>query len=369
MKKNAVPALDGITVLSVGHTLPGLYCLAVLRDLGANIIRVERPAASRGGDYKGMEAVFPVRSLTAGSDELQLDLKSAVGKAAFGRIASQVDIVLEGFRPGVMRGLGLDYEELAAANARLVYLALTGYGQSGPDSREAGHDINFLAETGVLALANPPGLPGVTFADGMAGMSAAMNILAALHRRDKTNTGAYLDGAIVDGPLSLMATEIEYEWQHRENRGVGAHHLVGSHPWYGVYKTKDDKYVALGAVEPRFYRNLVTGLGREDLLDKQFVDGDELEAIRGIIAGEIASRTRDELVVCCPDACLSPVLDTAEVLQSPVMDRVLNRDAEGNPVVRTPVRLPVGTIKKGSDTTGVLKQFGFTAAEIDELTG
>lgn len=371
MNNNETFALDGVTVLSVGHTLPGLYCMAILRDLGASVIRVERPANDRGGSYEGMEDLFPVRSWSAGTDELRLNLKAEGGSSAFRRVASRVDVVIEGFRPGVMTGLGLDYDALATENPGLIYLAITGYGQSGPDRRKAGHDINYLAETGVLALSNPPALPGVTFADGLAGLSAAMNILAALHTRNRTGTGGYIDCAIIDGPLSLMATEFEHHWLHNANRGKGETHLTGSHPWYGVYPTRDEKYVALGAVEPPFYQNLVTNLGRGDLVGRQFVEADGLASLRREFSREIASKTRDELVASCAgsESCLSPVLDTAEVLESPGAARMRAADTAGNAVVRTPVRLPPAAVQQGGDTAEVLRKFGFSEPEIKALLG
>jgi len=371
MNNNETFALDGVTVLSVGHTLPGLYCMAMLRDLGASVIRVERPASDEGGSYPGMDEQFPVRSWSAGTDELRLNLKAEGGAAAFRRIARGVDVVLEGFRPGVMARLGLDYAALVRDNPGLIGLAITGYGQSGPDRAKAGHDINYLAESGVLALSGPPALPGVTFADGLAGLSAAMNILAALHKRSRTGRGAFIDCAIIDGPLSLMATEFEHHWLHHANRGQGATHLTGSHPWYGVHRTRDEKHVALGAVEPPFYRNLVTNLGRGDLSGQQFAEGSGRAALWRELSGEMSAKTRDELVTGCAgsESCLSPVLTTAEVLESPGTARMLAADTAGNAIVRTPVRLPPAAVTQGSDTEGVLRRFGFSEVEIKDLLG
>jgi hypothetical protein len=163
------PPLAGRVVLSVGHTLPGLIGLALLRDLGAEVLRVERPRGTGGaGPYAELGAAFPSRSLLAGTSELALDLKSEEGRAAFLRLAAAADALLEGFRPGVAARLGIDAEAVCAAHPKLVYAALSGYGQEGPMSQRAGHDVNYLAETGVLGLAAPRGLPGATFADGLA---------------------------------------------------------------------------------------------------------------------------------------------------------------------------------------------------------
>ena len=257
--------LAGTLILSVGHTLPGLYCLALLRDLGAEVVRVERPASGGPSQYAGVAADFPVRSLTAGTDSVALDLKSEAGSAAFRRLARAASAVLEGFRPGVAARLGIDYASLCREHEALVYASLSGHGQEGPDSQRVGHDLNYLAETGVLGLANPIGLPGTTFADGLAGLAAALNVLAALHAAARAGRGQHLDLAIVDGPLFLMATELENFWRTGSVRGPGESHLTGRYPWYGVHPTSEGGAVAVGAVEPGFFKALCHAVGHPEL--------------------------------------------------------------------------------------------------------
>jgi alpha-methylacyl-CoA racemase len=367
----AGPPLAGHVVLSVGHTLPGYFCLALLRDLGAEVVRVERVArGTTASAYAQLSGQFPVRSLSAGTHALALDLKSEAGHATFRRLAREASAVVEGFRPGVARRLGIDYTCLCEGHAALVYASLSGFGQQGPASQRVGHDVNYLAETGVLALANPVGLPGVTFADGLAGVSAALNLVAALHAAARSGQGQQLDLAIVDGPLFLMATELEHFWQTGVARGAGATHLTGRHPWYAVHATADGGAVAVGAVEPEFHRALCTRLGHPELAVRQHAGGDELERARATIGEAFATRTRDEALALFEgvDACVSPVLATAEVADSALMQRATREPrASETPLVRSPIRLPLAPLASERRDAEVLARFGFTPDEIEAL--
>ncbi len=361
------PPLAGSVVLSVGHTLPGLTCLALLRDLGAEAVRVERPRrAGRDDPYAGLGADFPSRSLSAGTSELSLDLKTEAGKAAFLRLAAAADVVLEGFRPGVAARLGIDAAVLWADHPALVYASISGYGQRGPFSQRAGHDVNYLAETGVLGLGRPRGLPGVTFADGLAGFNAALNVVAALHAASRSGCGQYLDLAISDAPLFLMASELEHFWQSGESRGSGATHLSGRYPWYGVHATADGRAVAVGAVEPAFHAAWCRGLGRPELAAQQHAGGEALETAWEATRSAFAGRNRDEVVALFAggEACVSPVLDTAEVAASPLLERVVEPGAR---LVRSPVRTSPAKLRDEQRGAAVLERFGFGSAEIEAL--
>lgn len=360
--------LAGTVILSVGHTLPGLYCLALLRDLGAEVVRVERPVRGGPSQYADLAADFPVRSLTAGTDSVGLDLKSEPGRAAFRRLARAASAVLEGFRPGVAARLGIDYASLCQNHEALVYASVSGYGQRGPDSQRVGHDVNYLAETGVLGLANPMGLPGATFADGLAGLAAAFNILAALHAVAQGGRGQHLDLAIVDGPLFLMATELESFWRSGSARGPGDSHLTGRHPWYGVHATADGA-VALGAVEPSFHAALCSAIGHPELAARQLAEGEERERARTVFRRFFAARTRDEAIAALggADVCASPVRSTQEVAESALMQRAARTGAREEKLVRSPVRLPLPALPPERQGAQVLARFGFTPAEIDGL--
>jgi len=365
------PPLAGSLVLSVGHTLPGLTCLAALRDLGAEVVRIERPTrAGEAGAYAGLAPSFPTRSLLAGTSQLALDLKREAGRAAFRRLADHAAAVLEGFRPGVAGRLGIDHETLRAGHPELVVAALSGYGQDSPWRQRAGHDVNYLAETGVLGLASPRGLPGATFADGLAGLCAALNLVAALLAVARTGRGAFLDLAIVDAPLFLMASELEHFWQTGESRGAGDTHLTGRYPWYGVHATRDGGALAVGAVEPAFHAALCRGIGRPELAEHQLAQGEQLAAARAAFAEAFASRARDEALALFEgeDACVSPLRSTAEVARSPLMQRALRADPRtGERIVRAPVRLPPAPLAPEQTGVRVLERLGFSRDEIDAL--
>jgi crotonobetainyl-CoA:carnitine CoA-transferase CaiB-like acyl-CoA transferase len=355
-------------VLSVGHTLPGLYCLACLRDLGAEVIRIQRPAAGGpGAAYAGTAREFPLRSLAAGTHSLGLDLKRAAGRDLFLRLAEGARVVLEGFRPGVAARLGIDFEALSARNPALVYAAVSGYGQEG--ARRAGHDLNYLAEAGVLGLSEAPGPPGVTFADGLAGLSAALNVVAALAAASRTGAGQFLDLAIVDGPLFLLGAELEHHLRGGESRGAGATHLSGRFPWYGVHQTRDGERVAVGAVEPAFYAALCDGLGLSRWAGLQYPSGPELAASRAAFARAIGSQSLAELLAHFEgkDACLSPLRRVSEVAGSELAGRALREGAKGEKLVRSPVRLPPAPLAPERSGAALLQSLGVAAGEIEGL--
>jgi alpha-methylacyl-CoA racemase len=366
----AEPPFAGAVVLSVGHTLPGLFCLAMLRDLGAEVVRVERATQAGASAYAPLAGAFPIRSLTAGTHSVALDLKSDGGRATFERLSREAAVVLEGFRPGVAQRLGIDYPIVCKDHAALVYASISGYGQEGPASQRVGHDVNYLAETGVLGLSNPMGLPGVTFADGLAGTSAALNIVAALHAAARSGQGQHLDLAIVDGPLFLMATELESFWRTGASRGPGDTHLTGRYPWYTVHATADGGAVAVGAVEPAFHGALCRAIGHPELAARQHAEGAERERAREVFGEVFATRTRSQALALFDgvDACASPVFSTAEVASSALMERatraVSTREAA---LVRSPVRLPLAPLNPERHGIEVLARFAFTKTEIEAL--
>jgi len=364
--------LAGTRVVSLGHTLPGLYCLALLRDLGAEVLRIERVAkpGAAPGPYAALDGLFPMRSLRAGTSGCQLDLRDPRGREVFLRLAARADAVLEGFRPGVAARLGVDFETLARERPALVYAAVSGYGQTGPLAQRAGHDLNYLAETGVLGLANPVGLPGTTFADGLAGLSAALNLVAALAQAARSGRGCFLDLAIVDAPLFLIASELERHWQSGESRGPGDTHLTGRYPWYAVHESADGGHVAVGAVEPHFHAALVERLGLAEPGAAQFAEGEALARSRERTRAAFAARTRaeTEALLGGADACVSSVRSIAEVAASPLCERARRPGrAPDESLVRSPVRLGDAPLAAERGTARVLADAGFGAQELDRL--
>ena len=359
------PPLDGVRVLSVGHTLPGLYCIAILRDLGADVTRIERRAG--GADrFPGVAGSFPTRSLDAGTARCGLDLKQERGRALFRRLAARADVVLEGFRPGTAARLGIGPDALTGENPRLVYVALSGFGQDGPARDRVGHDLGYLAATGALAA----GPPGPTFADGLAGVSAALNVLAALRARDADGRGRVLDVAIVDGPAFLMSMEYEAHWRAGDRGGPRETHLTGAFPWYQVFETADGKHVAVSAVEPHFYASFCKLIGLPELAARQVVPPEERTAVMARVRAVIRSRTRAEWMALAAgtDACVEAVLAPGEAADAPHAARV-RRDVAGEatPLVRSPVRLEPAPVLSARDTRATLAAYAIGADEIAAL--
>jgi alpha-methylacyl-CoA racemase len=364
--------LTEVRVLSVGHTLPAMYCIPSLRDLGADVTLVEAPDAAR---YASLAGLFPTRSLLAGTARCQINLRDARGRDAYLRMARQADVILEGFRPGTSARLGVDYDTVKATNPRVIYAAISGYGQDGPARDRVGHDLNYLAAAGVLHLTGPPGgppaTPGVPFADGLAGVSAALNVVAALWQRAQTGTGCYLDIAIVDGPAFLMAMEYDYFWNTGRQRQCGDTHLGGGYPWYHVFETADGRYLSVAAVEPQFYARLCELLGRPDLKDRQFADGAQRQALFECFTKIFKSKTCDEWtdLLCNEDVCVAPVSTPGEAAETMQRSRILS--AAGASLVHSPIHLqdaaPPNPGDAPRDTAATLASFGFTEDEIRTL--
>ena len=214
------------------------------------------------------------------------------------------------------------------------------------------------------------GLPGTTFADGLAGLAAALNVVAALAQARQSGRGCFLDLAIVDTPLFLIATELEHHWRSGESRGPGDTHLTGRYPWYAVHETADGERVAVGAVEPHFYAALVQRLGHPELAAAQFAEGPARAEARAKLGGAFAARKREEILALLggADACVSPVRSVAEVAASPLAERALRGGSAGaERLVRSPVRLGDAPLAPERGTARVLADAGFERGEIARL--
>jgi len=351
-----------------------MYCVALLRDLGAEIVLVERPSRRADADrYAGLAGQFPTDSLRKGCVALAIDLKSERGRELFLRMTAVTDVVLEGFRPGVAPRLGIDFDAVRKRNPRIVYAPISGFGQDGPARERAGHDIGYLAATGVLDLSGRPGerpaFAGITFGDGIAGLSAALNVVAALGVGTRSTEATFLDLAIVDGPAFLMSSEYEHHWRTGASRSRGETHLAGRYPWYDVFETKEGRYVSIGAVEPAFHSELCRAIGHPELAAHQYATGAELERQREIFQSAFRTRTLDEWRAIAPvDACIEPILTSGEAADAPHLERV--RRAEPGlktPLVRTPVRLTPAPLAKPTNASETLTRFGLDPTEIDAL--
>lgn len=307
-------ALSGVRVIEFDAIGPAPFCGMMLADHGASVLRVSRPGEPPAGIDSGRYDLTR-RSRPA----LPLNLKSAKDQELALKLVQHADVLIEGYRPMVMERLGLGPDVCLQHNARLVYARVTGFGQSGPLAHAPGHDINYIAISGVLhACGEPDGAPRpplnlvADFAGG--GMMLAFGILAGLLAARSTGHGSVVDAAMCDGAALLMAFT-----RGMHNAGLwscvrGDNLLDGGAPFYGTYETRDRRYVAIGALEPKFYAALRSALCLTDPLFDQQMDRSRWPAMREAIATAIRARTRDEWVALCEgtDACLSPVLDLDE---------------------------------------------------------
>lgn len=312
--------LDGITVLDLASVGPAARASGYLADYGADIVKVGPLPASTGVQITPLPHLY---SGGRGTRRIQLDLKADAGRQTFLRLTEHADVVIESFRPGVVDRLGIGYDEVKSRNPAVVYCSTSGYGQTGPRSQWAGHDINYLAVGGFLAHTEPgddgkPPRPGATVADAAAGgMHAVMAILAALVGRAANGEGSYLDVSVADGVLSLMSLQIDDHLATGRTSAAGTAPLSQDYAWYDVYRAADGNWLSVGAIEPKFYANLCRLLDLEQWTGHQH----DLEAqadIRRDFATAFATRTRDEWIdlLAPSDTCVAPVLSVVEAAES-----------------------------------------------------
>jgi crotonobetainyl-CoA:carnitine CoA-transferase CaiB-like acyl-CoA transferase len=381
--------LQGLRVLDLSRLLPGPYATLVLADLGADVVKLEDPA---GGDYlRWMPPMAGEQSgwfhaLNRNKRSLALDLRRPEGPAVLLRLARSFDVVVESFRPGVLDRLGVGYAALCRENPRVVLCSISGYGQDGPYRDRAGHDIDYVALAGVLAVNGPPERPvplGVQVADVAGGSwPAVAGILAALLGRAATGRGAHVDIAMAEGALAMLALQQGAADARGTSLRRGGEQLNGGSACYAVYRAKDGGFVALGALEPKFFRAFCEAAGCPELGDRQFDDGGagpraEVEAI-------FASRTRAEWGAfgARHDVCVMPVLQGDEPRRDPQM---IHRGSfvevptpwEGRsmPGLASPVRMrgvdaPLRAAPRlGADSEAILSECGFEASEVASLRG
>ena len=339
-------SLDGIRVVDLSRLAPGPYATRLLAELGADIIKVEAPSV---GDFTRvtpplvgdppMGGVF--REMNAGKRSVALDLKTADGCAAFRVLLEEADVLVDGNRPGVLTRLGLDPQALMTAHPRLIYCAITGYGLTGPDALRAGHDIGYLARAGAQGLTGPAEQPvahGIQVADIGASLVAVSGILAALFERERTGSGKVVDVALMEAGLAFNA--LNFGTQHAGAKPTrGSEILDGSRPCYSVYRTSDDRFVAVGALEPKFWALFCRATDLDDLADAGLDTGARGAQVRLRVQARLQERTRDEWMAIFRevDCCVEPILDVDEVERDAQFVARHNLDPSG--VVRSPIRV------------------------------
>ena len=380
-------ALPGLKILDASRLLPAALCTQMLADLGAEVLKVEEPGR---GDYQ--RTFPPMGKVDSGTfllcnrnkQSITLNLKSEEGKAVFRKLAAEADVVVEGFRPGVMKRLGLDYETLKDINPRLIYCAVSGFGQDGPYKMVAGHDLNYMGIIGALPLfgmaGGPPMVPGLLTADiGGGSLMAAYGILAALLARQATGQGQFVDVSMMDGAMSFIAYHASEPMFGGVDPKGGEYRNTGGAPCYSIFRCKDGNYVTLGALEEHFWERFCDAAGVPELKTEQFPEGEARSRQFAQLDQVFAQRTRAEWVDLFfkHDIPGGPVNTMREAFEDPhvkAREMVMHVDhpVEGRipqlgfPVKfsGTPGRITSPPPMLGQHTREVLERLGYSAEQI-----
>jgi crotonobetainyl-CoA:carnitine CoA-transferase CaiB-like acyl-CoA transferase len=373
MLKNG--ALSGIKVLDFSRLLPGPFCSMILADHGARVISVENKRFITDDLF--------ISTVNRNKEHMSLDLKTPEGKEIFFRLARNADVLLEGFRPGVAHRLGIDYDSVCDINPKIIYCSITGYGQTGPFRFRAGHDVNFLAYSGVLDLMGepnrPPIIPGVQIADiAGGGMNAAIGVLLALWAREKTGKGQYIDISMTDGMVSLLALTLFLQQRSAEAPIRGDTLLSHRYACYNTFETADGRHLSVGAVENRFWKNLCEHLGVPEYAALQYSEKHRqeiLEFMRNTFKKKTLAAWEAELADL--DVCLGPILNLSEVLQEPLFREremvvdIQQPSGEKTTTLGVPVKLSEtpGSVRTppvdfGENTISILLELGYSKDQI-----
>jgi len=371
-------ALSGITVIDLSRLLPGPYCSMILADHGARVIAVESKQFMADGLF--------INTVNRNKEHMSLNLKSEEGKQIFLRLIEKADVMLEGFRPGVVDRLGVDYESMRKVNPKIIYCSITGYGQNGPLRNRVGHDVNYLSYAGVLNLIGepdrPPSIPGMPIADIAAGgMNAAIGILLALFAREKTGTGQYIDISMTDGmvaflPVALFSQQLTGQDPRRADTMLSHRYAC-----YNTYETADGRYLSIGAVENRFWKTLCDHLGVPQYTSLQYDDScreEVLHFMRATFKEKTLAEWDAELADL--EICYSRVQTFSEMLvdllfrKRQMILELEGRTGEKKPAIGVPVKLSEtpGSVRNppvdfGESTRAILKELGYTEEEITLL--
>jgi len=364
--------LSGIKIVEFAGIGPGPFCAMLLSDMGAEIIRIDRKGA-RGGS--------PADIGSRGRKSVALDLKKAEGIEACLKLIESADVVQEGFRPGVMERLGLGPDVCLARNPKLVYGRMTGWGQTGPLANAAGHDINYIALTGALAAIgrDEAPVPPLNLVGDFGGgaMFLVMGMCAAFFEAQRSGKGQVIDCAMTDGASSLMTFFYSWAAMGMQVPMREANMLDGGAHFYNTYKTADDKFISIGAIEPQFYALLREKAGLTEAVYDTQNDAAQWPELKEKLAGIFAAKTRDEWdeIMAGTDICYAPVLSMDEVIEHPhnkARQTVVNVHGVTQPNVaprfsRTPSAIQGPPVGPGAHNDTALQGWGFTDAEVAAL--
>ena len=394
-------ALEGVRILDLSRLVPGAFCTMLLGDLGAEVLKIEAPEI--------IEFMGSARLLQESENRRQaayyapdrnkksivLNLKSEAGREVFYRLSKYADVIVEGFRPGVVKRLGIDYETINKLNPRIIYCSLSGYGQEGPYRAFPGHDINYISMAGILDLIGssegPPAIPLNLVADfAGAALYGALGISIALVARNKTGEGQYVDMAYIDGAVSLMTWFNCGYFFDGSMLKRGESWLHGAYPYYGVYETKDGKHITIGCLEPHFWENLCRFLEKEEYIPYHFAlehtfhkpEDAKWAEIRSSLKQIFLTKTRDEWfeLLIRNDVPVGKVYAPDEVFNDPqVLHRQMVIEVE-HPTLgkirqvgiapklsNTPGKVRSLAPLPGEHTDEILEELGYEREEIENL--
>lgn len=340
-------ALEGIKILDLTMNLPGPYMTWLMVQMGAEVVKVENPDI---GDYArvysdpGQDSYLPIFELVNhGKKSITLNLKQDADREKFLELAGSYDIVVEGFRPGVMDKLKIDYETISKRYPDVIYVSITGYGQDGPYAHRAGHDLNYQALAGSFDTGDSPmrpaGVPVVPVADlGGGSLLALSGLLAAIIERTRTGKGQHLDVSLFDGAFALNPLAFSQMLRDRDRQSKEGHFLSGNQPFYHIYETRDGFPMSLGAVEPKFWEAFCRTAGCEDLIGCPFSGASGIQRVAAIVG----SRAREEWIAVFRevDACFEPILSLPEVIELPLCRErgLISRNEGGSVTFNSPIK-------------------------------
>ena len=371
-------ALDGITVIDLSRLLPGPYCSMILADHGARVIAVEDKRFLADGLFFNL--------INRNKEHMSLNLKTEKGREIFYRLIEKADVLLEGFRPGVVDRLGVDYESVRQANPKIVYCSITGYGQNGPFRDRVGHDANYLSYAGVLDLIGekdrPPSIPGVQIADiAGGGMNAAIGILLALFARGNTGQGQYIDISMTDGMVGFLPAALFFRQLTGQEPKRADGLLSHRYACYNTYETADGRYLSIGAVENRFWKQLCDTLEVPEYALLQY-DDQRREEILQYMRKTFKLKTLDEwdAILADLDICWGKIQSIREVLEDPLFlerETVVEIESKNGKksktlgvavkLSETPGSVRTPPVDFGESTAVILQELGYTDKDINEF--